>query len=413
MRLLLKIVAAVLVIVVALVGLAVWSPVTASRLVWPVVERAMLADPFHGVTADGAIERGLFRIEATGVSTAPLVEAAHEFLSSLTADQRGRTLYPADDLEWRRWANIHISTRQGVGLLEMDARQTEAAFGLMAATLSARGFETSRDIMRLEGHLADLMDDHTQYGEQRYWFTVMGEPSEAEPWGWQLDGHHLSVNCFVLGDQVVLTPTFMGSEPVRAETGGFAGTVILEEELAAGLALVNALDDAQRALAIVSSDKTANSNRGELFQGQRGGAVPGSAARRAKRRATPARAPAHRVVHGQPTRRPCGRPARRDRAALGGHLFCLDRWHRSERSLLLPHPLTDGDDRIRPPDAGCVGWSRTSRAGSTCIPWCAPRTAMTMARTCSGSTCSSTRIERRNPSKGTRGKRSGSADCRV
>ena len=266
MRRALQIVGVGLGVLVVLIGLAVWNPVAASRVLWPVVENTMLAEPFRGVTADGAIEPGLFRIEATGVSTAPIRDAAVAFLASLTPEQRGRTLFPVDDLEWRRWANISISTRQGVGLLEMDAAQTEAAFGLMAATLSTRGFETSRNIMRLEGHLADLMDDHNEYGEQRYWFTVMGEPSERDPWGWQLDGHHLIVNCFVLGDQVVLTPAFMGSEPTRADTGRFAGTAILEEELAAGLALVNALDDAQRTVAIIDPHKTANNNHGELFQ---------------------------------------------------------------------------------------------------------------------------------------------------
>ncbi len=266
MRRLLKIVGVVMVVPVALIALAVWNPVAASRLIWPVLENVLLAEPFLGITADGETEPGLFRIEATGVSTRPIRAAAVAFLASLTPEQRGRTLFPVDDLEWRRWANIDISARQGVGLLEMDAAQTEAAFGLMAATLSTRGFETSRNIMRLEGHLADLMDDHIQYGEQRYWFTVMGEPSEREPWGWQLDGHHLIVNCFVLGDQVVLTPTFMGSEPPRADTGRFAGTAILEEELAAGLALINALDDAQRAVAIIDPNKTANNNHGELFQ---------------------------------------------------------------------------------------------------------------------------------------------------
>ena len=266
MRRLLKLVGIALAVLVGLVGLAVWNPVAASRLIWPVVENAMIDEPFVGITADGVIEPGLFSIEATGVSTAPIRDAALTFLASLSPEQRGRTLYPVDDLEWRRWANVHISTRQGVGLLEMDPAQTDAAFALMAATLSARGFETSRDIMRLEGHLADLVDDHTQYGERRYWFTVMGEPSDNDPWGWQLDGHHLVVNCFVLGDQVVLTPTFMGSEPVRADTGRFAGTAILEEELAAGLALVNALDDQQRAVAIIDPDKTGNNNHGELFQ---------------------------------------------------------------------------------------------------------------------------------------------------
>jgi hypothetical protein len=137
---------------------------------------------------------------------------------------------------------------------------------LLSATLSARGFDTAADIMRLEGHLADLKQDHDQYGEKRYWFTIMGTPSNSEPWGWQIDGHHLIINCFVLGDQVVLTPTFMGSEPPRADTGRFAGTAILEEELAAGLALINALDASQRQVAIVAADKTANNNRGELFQ---------------------------------------------------------------------------------------------------------------------------------------------------
>ena len=227
MRRLLQFVGVGMAVLVVLIGLAVWNPVAASRVLWPVLENVMLREPFLGVTADGEIEPDLFHIEVTGVSTEPIRDAAATFLASLTPEQRGRTVFPVDDPEWRRWANISISTRQGVGLLEMDAAQTAAAFGLMAATLSTRGFETSRNIMRLEGHLADLMNDHNEYGERRYWFTVMGEPSESKPWGWQLDGHHLIVNCFVLGDQVVLTPTFMGSEPPRADTGRFAGTAIL------------------------------------------------------------------------------------------------------------------------------------------------------------------------------------------
>ena len=266
MRRLLHWVGAGVAVLALLVGLVAWNPVATSRVVWPLVENARLEEPFLGVTADGETQPGLFQIRATGVSTEPIREAAAKFLASLTPEQRDRTLFAVDDLEWRRWSNIHIATRQGVGLLEMDAAQTAAAFGLMAATLSARGFETSRDIMRLEGHLADLMDDHIEYGERRYWFTVMGEPSRSQPWGWQLDGHHLVVNCFVLGDQVVLTPTFMGSEPTRADTGRFAGTAILEEELAAGLALVNALDDAQRTVAIIDPNKTGDNNHGEQFQ---------------------------------------------------------------------------------------------------------------------------------------------------
>ena len=192
--------------------------------------------------------------------------AANDFIASLNDTQRGRLLFPVDDLEWRRWANIHISTRQGGGFGEFNATQSTAALNLLHASLSAKGVATSLDIMKLEGHLADLMNDHNQYGEQRYWLTIMGEPSEVEPWGWQLDGHHLVINYFVLGGQVVMTPTFMGSEPPVARSGRFAGTAILEAELAAGLAFVNSLDREQRAQAILSADKPGNNNRGELFQ---------------------------------------------------------------------------------------------------------------------------------------------------
>lgn len=266
MRILLKTMAGLVLALVVLAGLVLWKPVTMSRAIWPIVEFVMLREPFKGGTIDGEVQPGLFKIESTGVSTQPIVEAANAFISSLNDEQRARAVFEVDDSEWRRWANIHISTRQGVGLLEMNQMQSEAAFALLAATLSARGLDTAVNIMRLEGHLSDLKNDHEQYGERRYWFTIMGQPSATEPWGWQIDGHHLVINCFVLGDQVVLTPTFMGSEPPRADSGRFAGTVILEEELAAGLTLINALDDNQRELAIVGSDKIANNNRGELFQ---------------------------------------------------------------------------------------------------------------------------------------------------
>ena len=41
-----------------------------------------------------------------------------------------------------------------------------------------------------------------------FWVVIAVLPSA--PWGWQLFGHHLVLNCFVLGDEIVMTPTFMG-----------------------------------------------------------------------------------------------------------------------------------------------------------------------------------------------------------
>jgi hypothetical protein len=76
--------------------------------------------------------------------------------------------------------------------------------------------------------------------------SVFGTPSATTPWGWQIDGHHLIINCFILGDQLVLTPTFMGSKPVTATFGKYAGTRVFHEEEANGFALMRALTPAQQ-----------------------------------------------------------------------------------------------------------------------------------------------------------------------
>jgi hypothetical protein len=259
------------------VGAACSYAVLAAQQAWQPSERAVkmsadatakgLAEPFRGITADGTVQPGLFAIRSTGVSTAPVREAAQAFVASLTPDQRARTTFPVDADEWRMWMNQHFYVRQGVRFGEMADAQRDAALGLLRASLSARGLTLSQDVMRLNHTLGELNDDNFQeYGEGLYWITVMGEPSDTEPWGWQLDGHHLIINYFVLGDQVVMTPAFFGSEPVVASSGKYAGTRILEEEQAQGLALVNALTAEQQKTAILSADKTRNNNQTEAWR---------------------------------------------------------------------------------------------------------------------------------------------------
>src|SRR5262245_854747 len=163
-------------------------------------------------------------------------------------------MFPVDTDAWRRWSNIHPFTmRHGLCLDEMTLAQCDRALSLLAATLSASGYQTARDVMRLNDFVLSLTGKPEEYGEWLYWISVMGAPSPDAPWGWQIDGHHLIVNCFVLGDQVVMTPMFMGSEPVAADTGPYAGTRVFEAEEAQGLALVRALTPAQRDKTLVAT----------------------------------------------------------------------------------------------------------------------------------------------------------------
>lgn len=229
-------------------------------------ERAGLAEPFKGITARGQVAAGLFPIQSTGVSTEPVRNAAERFLSSLTAEQRARTMFEIDDPEWRKWMNQHFYVRQGVSFKEMTDAQRDAALGLLRASLSPKGVQLTRNIMRLNETLAELTNDHEFLGEWLYYITVMGKPSPTEPWGWQLDGHHAIINYFVIGDQVVMTPHFAGSEPVIATSGKYKGTAILQDEQSQGLSMVQSLDDAQRKRAVLNFSKTGNNNLTEAFK---------------------------------------------------------------------------------------------------------------------------------------------------
>jgi hypothetical protein len=245
---------------------AVAPPTTRAVAMSQDAERKGLAELYKGVTADGKLVPNLFPIRSTGVSTEPVRRAADAFLASLTNEQRTKTQFAVDDPEWRKWMNQHFYVRQGVSFAEMSDRQRDAAFALLQAALSAKGLQLSRDVMRLNETLAEMKNDFNEYGEGRYWLTVMGQPSDKQPWGFQLDGHHLIVNYFVLGDQVVMTPAFWGSEPVVARTGKYKGTAILQEEQEKGLAMINALPDPLRKKAIVEVSKTGNNNVAEAFR---------------------------------------------------------------------------------------------------------------------------------------------------
>jgi hypothetical protein len=226
-----------------------------------------LADPFKGITTNGRIEAGLFNIRSTGVSTKAVRDAADVFLAGLTKPQRDKTVFAVDDAEWRKWMNQSFYVRQGVSFLEMTEQQRETAFGLFRASLSAKGLKLTRDIMRLNHTLAELAGNNfDEYGEWQYYVTVMGKPSATEPWGWQLDGHHIIINYFVLGDQVVVTPLFAGSEPVVATSGKYKGTSVLQEEQRQGLALMTALDETRRDRAVLKFSKTGDENLTEAWK---------------------------------------------------------------------------------------------------------------------------------------------------
>jgi hypothetical protein len=98
---------------------------------------------------------------------------------------------------------------------------------------------------------------------QRYYFTLFGDPTSAEPWGLSVEGHHLSLNFVVKDGQVISsTPTFFGSNPATlladyTEIAGpqfTKGMRVLKDEEQLAYDLLHALNDAQRKKAIIADE---------------------------------------------------------------------------------------------------------------------------------------------------------------
>ena len=210
------------------------------------------AQPFRGVTTDGQVVPALFPLRQTGISTRPLMQAAKAFVSLLDETQRRIALHPITSPNWRKWVNWEqFALRHGVSLESLSSAQREAALDLMRESLSVRGFDTARNVMRLNHVLGEITGNWANLGEWDYFLCLFGEPSPDEPWGWQIDGHHLNINNFVLGDQVVMTPGFWGAEPVLADRGKYEGLREFVAEEREGLALIRGLSASQRSRAIL------------------------------------------------------------------------------------------------------------------------------------------------------------------
>jgi hypothetical protein len=81
---------------------------------------------------------------------------------------------------------------------------------------------------------------------EMYYWSVFGTPDGKSPWGWRVEGHHVSINFTVISDKaVVAAPVFLGDNPAEVKDGPRKGLRVLAEEEDMGRALVKSLSEAQ------------------------------------------------------------------------------------------------------------------------------------------------------------------------
>ncbi|MGL5853074.1 MAG: DUF3500 domain-containing protein, partial [Phycicoccus sp.] len=204
-------------------------------------------DPYVGITTSGTAERGLHPILDTGSDCRDAADAASHFIRSLRPNERVVANPPMDSEHWRLWTNaLPTWTPRGLRLERLGEQARTLALATVEASLSASGFATVRDAMRLNGALGELVGEYRDtLTELAYYFTVFGEPGTTRPWGWQLMGHHVDLHCVFVGSQQVFAPVFVGAEPTFSLTGRYAGIRVLDPETELGLDLRRAMDDSQ------------------------------------------------------------------------------------------------------------------------------------------------------------------------
>src|SRR5215470_2570953 len=183
---------------------------------------------------------------------AAMAAAAVAWLNALPSDARRRALFGMPDKERENWHYVP-RRREGVPFKEMPASARASAHELMKASLSGMGYGKAVNVFRLEEVLRQLETFGLMRDPENYAVTVFGAPDSSAPWGWRIEGHHLSLNfTLVPGKPVAVTPAFYGANPAEVRSGPLKGLRVLGREQDRGRALAQSMDAAQRRRMIIA-----------------------------------------------------------------------------------------------------------------------------------------------------------------
>jgi len=183
---------------------------------------------------------GLIYCEARGAknpsqsSGENISRTAELFLDSLSSEKRDSAVFPFSSDERYNWHYFpKVGKRKGVPFKEMSEVQREAAGALMQVSLSSTGHDKALDVIKLEGILGILEGGALRRAYRdpdKYYITIFNSESSEAPWGWRLEGHHLSLNYVIAGETMIsATPAFFGTNPATVPSGPHQGMQVLKD----------------------------------------------------------------------------------------------------------------------------------------------------------------------------------------
>ena len=228
---------------------------------------SLILPPLLLLVASGPAKAGDERTADQAVAI--MTEAAHQFLFSLTDEQRAAAQFPFDGEERFNLRLAPMPAWGGLRAGDLSFQQQTLANILLSASLSARGYRKAAGVMALEGYLVELEAARGRvpavHGMDKYSVAIFGEPEAGATWGWRLQGHHLSLNFLVVDGRVSsLAPAYHGAQPHYVAEGPRQGWHLLGAEEKLGRAVMKALDEKERALATIADEMPR-----DLFAGNR------------------------------------------------------------------------------------------------------------------------------------------------
>ena len=195
-------------------------------------------------------------------AAAGMTGAASQFLESLSADQTDKATFQYMDGERIFWYYPPLN-RHGLALRDMEPHQRELAYAMMATGLTDRSYEQAVQIIDHEEVLGPLEKEAGKKTFVRdpllYYYTVFGEPGGKDPWGWRVEGHHVSLHFSIWGDEVIsTTPFFFGANPAEVRKGPKKGLRILDTREDLAIELMEELDEGQRKKAVIFDEAPAD-----------------------------------------------------------------------------------------------------------------------------------------------------------
>jgi hypothetical protein len=163
-----------------------------------------------------------------------MTRAVAAFLGALDEAQQKRVRFAFGE-ERRSWSFLPAVDRDGLPIGALDEAQRRLAHELIVTGTSMQAYTKVVSVMAMEHvnralrpELADLFDP------ERYCFKVFGSPGD-KVWGWQFEGHHVSLNFTVVDGRFISpTPCMLGAQPASY---GLLAPLADDEEL--GYRLVN------------------------------------------------------------------------------------------------------------------------------------------------------------------------------